>query len=151
MMAITLAGEALLFEKLDAAIEAVGSPREALEDVGQVVLNEVKMNFEDEGARLESTRWRALTPETIMDRIRHGFSARPILQRTGELKRSFFADANNEQVRISSNNPYYPYHQLGMGYNPKRRMLVLTSDVRLAIIHAFNRFINKALSGDKNL
>jgi phage gpG-like protein len=144
MMTLTIDGTAGLIKRLDDAIEAVGSPREALEETGEIVLKEIERNFDEEGARL-GPKWKALKPATERDRLRQGYAPHPILQRTGALKDSFGAAVSENAVQISSDSEIYPYHQLGQGYNPKRKMLGFNDTMKQDIIEAFNRFIRKAL------
>jgi phage gpG-like protein len=74
--------------------------------------------------------------------------AGPILQRTGSLKRSFQSDANKDRVRVFSDSEIMPYHQLGQGSNPRRRMLAFSERLKQEVVGIFVKFVHEALDAN---
>lgn len=146
-MVITIDGDARVMTRLDDAIKAVGSPKKALEDVGDVMLKEIRGNFEEEGARLNADKWVPLAESTLKDRRRRGFDPGPILVRTGELRDSFGKGVTETEVRVTSDCGYYGFHQTGGPNLPKRRMLAFSERMKQEILGEFTRFIANALKG----
>lgn len=149
MMAITIDGDVRVIRRLDQAIAAVGNCRTAMEEIAETMDKEVRGNFTEEGARLEPSRWTALTPSTILDRLRKGFAAGPILVRTGDLRDSFMADVGDMSVRFFSTCEYFQYHQLGGPNLPRRRMLAFSERLKQEILAAFRRFVHDSLETSK--
>lgn len=84
----------------------------------------IQRNFAAEG---RPTRWAPLKDVTIADRLRQGYGAGPILQRTGSMARSFYPKSGRHEYRIRNSRYYYLYHQFGAprANIPARPMLVL--------------------------
>jgi phage gpG-like protein len=105
------------------------------------ILSDVQTNFETEGAL--SGGWQPLTAGTIAGRIRAGFGASPILQRTGALRKSFYSFVDEKKALVSSRSPYFAYHQSRMPRTkiPRRAMLILTENTKQNIVEVFNKFL----------
>jgi phage gpG-like protein len=149
MIAVSIDGDVRVIRRLDEAIAAVGSPMTALEEIGDVILKEIDGNFEDEGRRLTGKKWVSLKPATIRQRLRSGYEAGPILNRSGDLRGSFSKAADDRRVIVWSGHELFAYHQLGMGHNPKRVMLRFSETMKQEIVAVFTKFIHEALSGRK--
>ena len=82
----------------------------------------VDQTFQDEGPG-----WAPLSPHTIAARQRAGFSAGPILQQTGALRRSATDDAeitvSKRGMTYRTTLPYAQIHQEGKGLIPRRSFL----------------------------
>lgn len=146
-MTITLEGQSFLIDRLDTAIRKIGSARPLLAGIGTVLEREYDRQFDSEGRRLDRRGWTPLTAETIRDRIRSGFRAWPILQRTGSLKKSLSVSVRKDELRLSNTSRYYRYHQLGEGNNPRRRMLGMNDRSRKLVLEQVTKFIHEALNG----
>lgn len=108
----------------------------------QLILKDVETQFMTEGGL--SGGWKPLAANTIAGRIREGFGAGPILQRTGTLRRSFKAELDKKKAVITSYGvDYYKYHQSREARTklPRRPMLLLTETTRQNIIQNFNEFL----------
>jgi phage gpG-like protein len=84
----------------------------------------IMRNFAAEG---RPRKWAPLQPDTIADRIRRGFGAGPILQRSGRMMRGFRASWGPRAYRVWNNTDYWVHHQYGAPEAdiPARPMLVL--------------------------
>lgn len=147
MVVVEIDGDRRAIARLDRAIEAVGNPRAAMEGIGDIMLKEIDGNFEEEGARLNPSEWVPLAQPTLRQKKREGYGDKGILERTGELRESFGKGVTDFAVRVSSDAGIYPYHQLGLGFNPRRRMLAFSERMKQEIIGEFARFIANALRG----
>jgi phage gpG-like protein len=104
-------------------------------------MSDVQTNFDTQGAL--SGGWQPLSVGTIAGRIRAGYGASPILQRTGALRKSFYAFVNEKKALVSSKSPYFVYHQSRMPRTkiPRRAMLILTENTKQNIVEVFNKFL----------
>ncbi len=120
----------------------------AMERVGNYLLGVNLRNFQAEGR----PAWVPLKPATIKDRLRQGFGAGPILQRTKLLLTSLTKKGAPYQVFrarprslvLSSTLPYFEIHQKGGPVIPKREMLGYQKQDRSQI----TRIINDHVKGD---
>jgi len=106
-----------------------------------LVRQDVETQFKTEGGLTGG--WKPLTEGTIRGRIRAGFGAHPILQRTGKLRRSFYSLVDEKKAIISSRSPYFVYHQSRQPrkFLPRRAMLVLIDKTRQNIVEEFHKFL----------
>lgn len=104
--------------------------------------------FESEGG-VYGTRWQALTPRYGY-RKRVTFPGRGILERTGQMRRSFISNSSATVLRIGNKAPYFKYHQLGLGKMPARVMMRIDGDRKkkiVGLIHAgLDERIKRALA-----
>jgi phage gpG-like protein len=108
----------------------------------KMITEDVEIQFRTEGSL--SGGWKSLAESTVKGRIREGYGGEhPILQRTGALRRSFYSRVDSKRAFISSNSPYYGFHQSRMDRNKlsRRPMLLLTERTRENIIETFNDFL----------
>jgi len=105
------------------------------------IMSDVQTNFDTQGAL--SGGWQPLSVGTIAGRIRAGYGASPILQRTGALRKSFYSFVNEKKALVSSKSPYFVYHQSRMPRTkiPRRAMLILTENTKQNIVQEFNKFL----------
>jgi len=145
MLTLSIDGDTRVIAKLDAAIKAVGSPREALEDSGKYIISEVDKQFSTSGSRL-GTSWQALSQKTLIQKAQAGYGGKGILERTGKLKKGFTSDLETFKVTVSNPVTYFKYHQLGTNKIPQRPMLVSSTNLKAGIVEIFNKFIKKAFA-----
>jgi hypothetical protein len=108
--------------------------------------------FDTEGGSTDEGTWAPLTKRTVQDRVRQGFGAGPILQRTGALKRALTLGVgayarmtpSSFQVQIASEPESvasFPYHQRGTRKMPRRAMVSLTADQRTQLMHPVRLYL----------
>ena len=121
--------------------QKVGNFKVPLKKAADLILSDVQTNFDTEGAL--SGGWQPLSAGTVAGRIRAGFGASPILQRTGALRKSFYSLVDEKQALVSSRSPYFAYHQSRMPRTkiPRRVMLILTENTKQNIVEAFHKFL----------
>ena len=120
----------------------------AMERVGNYFLGVNLRNFQAEGR----PKWTPLQPATIKDRLRQGFGAGPILQRTKLLFHSLTKKgapyqifrARPRSLIVSSRLPYFEIHQKGGEHIPKREMLGYQKQDKSQI----TRIINDHIKGN---
>lgn len=107
------------------------------------ILADVERNFETEGGLVGG--WEPLAPATVAGRIREGYGGEhPILQKTGGLRRSFYADVSKTRAFISAKSPYFGFHQSKKPRKtklPRRVMLSLVERTRQNIVEEFHKFV----------
>lgn len=121
--------------------QRVSNFKKPLQVSADLVRRDVETQFKTEGALTGG--WQPLTEGTIRGRVRAGFGAGPILQRTGALRRSFYSLVDEKKAIISSQSPYFVYHQSRMPRKklPRRAMLVLIDRTRQNIVEEFHKFL----------
>jgi hypothetical protein len=75
---------------------------------GRYMLRSIDRTFISEG---RPRRWRALKPATVRERIRKGYGAGPILQRTRSLRYGFRSLPGKKSLRIINTQFYFRFHQ----------------------------------------
>lgn len=81
----------------------------------------VLRNFQ-QGGGLQRPPWRPLSPSTLKQKQRKGYSGTPLI-RTGHLRQSFRQFYDNDQAGVGSEVPYSQYHETGTRHLPQRAML----------------------------
>ena len=121
--------------------QKVSDFKKPLQASAKLVRRDVETQFETEGGLIGG--WKPLAESTIKGRIRAGFGASPILQRTGALRRSFYSLVDEKRAIISSRSPYFVYHQSRATRKrlPRRAMLVLIDRTRQNIVEEFHKFL----------
>lgn len=72
------------------------------------------------------------------------FSGRPILERTGQMRRSFAYKSGSNSVTIGNNQPYFKFHELGGTRLPQRQMMGINEPNKRMIAHILqNEIRNK--------
>lgn len=133
---------------LDGIIARSTNLQPAMLRVGQYLMGATLRTFEAEG---RPRKWQKLSPRTIADRKRLGFAAGPILERTGELKRSLTQRGAKGSIfrpgprslRYGSSLPRFEIHQKGLENVPKRVMLIIQKQDRSQISRILNTFVRE--------
>jgi phage virion morphogenesis protein len=94
----------------------------------------------------EGKSWQKLSPKTVEQKRRQG-RINKILQSTGVMRTKVNYQATAESVKIGINDRKAVYHQLGLGV-PRREILGVSSDDRIAILNLVNDFIRGAIGVD---
>ena len=108
----------------------------------RLILSDVERQFATEGGL--SGGWTPLAPSTVAGRIRAGYGgAHPILQRTGALRKSFYAYVDSKMAVITSKSLYFGFHQSRAPRTrlPRRPMLLLVERTRQNIVEEFHKFL----------
>lgn len=123
---------------LGAARVATADPRDALEEVGQIVEAAVKRNIADEGG---VEHWPPLAVSTLRDRARKGFAPGPMLQRTRELIRTITHVVNAASAYVDIGSPLKKSWALFLGSRaiPRRSPFGFTRADEFSIMGAFVR------------
>lgn len=130
---------------LDGIIARSTNMTPAMKRVGEYLMGATLRTFKAEG---RPRRWQALSPLTIADRRRLGFSDGPILKRTGTLERSLTQPGARGSIfvprprslRYGSRLSYFEIHQKGLGNVPKRVMLIIQRQDRTQISRILNTY-----------
>lgn len=138
-------------KNLDGIIARSSDLTPALQRVGRYLMGSTLRTFQAEG---RPRKWQRLAPRTLEDRRKKGFSAGPILDRTGTLKRSLTQPGAKGSIfivgprslRYGSSILYFETHQKGDPTRniPKRAMLVIQRQDRSQI----SRIMNTHVRGD---
>jgi len=113
-----------------ASIEDIDVLNKLATAVGYSFRKDWRNNFQKEGIhdyRYGFSKWKPLKPATIRDRIRQGYGASPILQRTKRLYNSIVKKSHGENISIvrggtgyfGTSVPYGIYHQ---SYKPRKKL-----------------------------
>ena len=137
----TIEGVPELHSILIDKMRQVSNFKKPLQASAGFVRSDVETQFKTEGALTGG--WQPLTEGTIKGRIRAGFGASPILQRTGALRRNFYSFVDEKKAIISSRFSKLVYHQSRQPRKvlPRRAMLVLTEYTRQNIQEEFHKFL----------
>jgi len=89
MMRVQIIGAAHQTDSMKRIRTQLGELDKPLREVGALMLGGFKLQFDSEGVYGTGAKWKALTAGTKLGREKAGFSAGPILNRSGTLKRSW--------------------------------------------------------------
>lgn len=95
-------------ERLDHFRTSAEDLRSVFDPFGRYMLRSIDRTFISEG---RPRRWRALKPATVRERIRQGYGAGPILQRTRSLRYGFRSLPGKKSLRIINTQFYFRFHQ----------------------------------------
>lgn len=143
--------------------------KKPLKKSSKILLAEQQENFDKQGAIYQgggfvrtggafssggrtTTRfgpWAPLSPSTRDDRSRQGYNpARPILQRTGKLRKGFRRTTlNTKELEIENKVEYGIYHQTGTKKMPQRRIIGFSRKSITAIKIIFTKHIAGIIKG----
>ena len=129
------------FQKLANSANGFAEP---LRDGAELVVKESTRNFDTEGF-LYGSAWTPLSQSTRRQRASRGYNpSRPILYRTGELKRGTrIGLVTNKEAVIENPVGYAKYHQFGTVNMPKRKVLGFSKNVIKAVGLVFANYIKK--------
>lgn len=121
--------------------------KQGMEEIKSFTENDV---FNSDGSALGS-RWSRLKMSTIKDRSRKGFLAGPILQRTGNMKRSFKITEGDNWIELGNTAEYFKYHQSTKPRSklPRRAMLRGNQKTRNIIVREFLKYSNEFIRRNK--
>lgn len=140
---IKISVETQVPENLDKLISSLKF-KKPLKSSVQLLKKETQQNFDQQG-RIYGN-WKPLAQSTREQRTRLGFgAARPILVRTGRLKKGFVTSSTSTKAEISNTANYAKYHQFGTKRMPKRVILDTSSKSRKAIRLLFANFIGEKI------
>jgi len=129
--------------RLDKIMKGTADFSEPLKKCGKEAIFITGRNFDSRGQDFGG--WQPLSPITIAAKIKLGFPLAPLVA-TGEMKRSFkVLERNKTRVVIGNQTKYYPYHQVGTGKIPQRRMLGASDKVKDMVLKTFTEHIKKLL------
>lgn len=135
--------------------------KKPLAETADIMLTEINDNFRQQGAiyqgggfvRTRTTRattrdriWAPLAPATRARRALIGLGARPILEVTGRLRKSFRRSRlTNKEVVITNSTPYGGFHQMGTRKMPQRRIVGFSQKSIGAIKRVFGNHIKNII------
>lgn len=140
----TIEGVPELSRRLLMKSKNLNNYKKPLNESSDLILNDVKTQFRTEGSL--SGGWQPLALSTLIDKARKGYGNKPILERTGKLKNSFYKRVGTKRAFVSSKSPYFGFHQSRKPRTkiPRRPMLLLTESTRQKIVKKFQKFIQNA-------
>jgi phage gpG-like protein len=122
-------------------VDGVQSPWIPLRESARIVQDDAQRAFDTEG-RFYGKGWKALKPSTVRERIRKGYGAGPILNRTGRLRgNALVRRTGRSSVEIWNIDSNAKYHQFGTKNMPERTVLTTTSETQEAIVMTFVNYI----------
>lgn len=108
-----------------------------MREVAGHLADSVAGSFEGQ-AEPDGTAWEPLTAKTIADRLRRGYAAGPILERSGDLAGRILADWDDESAVAGTNLIYAATHHYGDEKRgiPARPFLGVSDEARSEIIRS---------------
>lgn len=151
-----------LLKVLNDGIKSLDDWNKPFQKFGVIMRAEQAKNFEQQGAIYQggdfirvggafanlsrattrSSSWQKLTPATQRDRQSKGYpEKRPILVRSGELKRSFKTKTTKRSFTTENVSKLAIYHQGGTKRMPARRIMGFSRKGAAAFILIFERYL----------
>ena len=108
----------------------------AMREIAGHLVSSVEDSFAGQAAP-DGSDWEPLADRTIRDRLRRGYGAGPILERSGNLASQILADWDDEVAVAGTNLEYAATHHYGDPRRniPARPFLGVSDEARQAIIH----------------
>ena len=141
------------FESLVAFVKAIVAPTKTEQDaLSAAVRQGWGENFAGERSG-DGRSWAALKPSTVLDRLRSGYGARPILVRSGHLRGSLLnagASDSYEQAQVSGNewqlvvgteDTKAIFHEQGTARMPARPFIALSDQAEQRVVSALDTLI----------
>lgn len=144
-MSISIDGATRILQKLDGLAEFLKDPKDTLEEIGDFGIEEVDQQFATEGTRLDK-KWKSLAKNTQRQKAMMGYGSKGILERTGALRRSVIKETTKLKVTIKSTSKIAEYHQLGMGYNPQRKIFATPQNFKGNVVEIINKGIRSKIA-----
>jgi phage gpG-like protein len=121
--------------RVRAAREAMSNFKPPLKESEKYELGEIKKQFSSQGSNITGG-WAK----------RKKAYPHPILNKTGKLKGSFKRTLlTNTELHITSNVPYFKYHQLGTRKMTKRQILGFSAKMKSHITKIFYKYIRSKI------
>ena len=140
---VTLKGDKQFNKKLFLFKSKIKNPKKALKESGEFLVKNYVRNFKVEGKVLGKT-WEPLSAFTIAQKVRLGYGAKRILERTGKLMKSIkITELSTFLVKVGSKLSYYKYHQSSLSRKklPRRKMV----DINIALSKGITKILRKHL------
>ena len=150
---LTLEAQGDPFEDLLKFVKAIVAPSQAeQQQVSAAVREGWRDNFTSESSG-DGRAWAALKPGTVLDRIRSGYGARPILVRTGHLRGSLLnpgaansyeqaqTTGDGWQLVIGTEDAKAIFHEQGTARIPARPFIALSDGAEQRVISALDTLI----------
>ena len=109
----------------------------AMREIAGHLVSSVEDSFASQ-SESDGSAWKPLADTTIQDRLRCGYGAGPILERSGDLARLILADWDDEVAVAGTNLEYAATHHYGDERRgiPARPFLGVSEDARSEIIRS---------------
>ena len=120
----------------------------AMREIAGHLVDSVAGSFESQSAP-DGTAWEPLADSTIRERLRRGYGAGPILERSGDLASRILADWDDEVAVAGTNLIYAATHHYGDERRsiPARPFLGVTDEARSAIVGSLLDHLGEPLDG----
>lgn len=154
-LTITFEGQADLVGRFATWGYAIQNLSPALEQVGELLQQDWRQQFADEGGYLGAKvgpSWALLRPATVADRERRGFGGEhPMLVRYGDLRASVIErgalgnvfEVSPTSVRVGTEYPTAGYHQHGTSRMVARKMIGLKWESRSRILRILGNYVRE--------
>jgi len=129
-MEIQIIGLEKLNNRIDGFKKRLADLSPAFADSGDVILQEFKANFSEEG-RILTDGWQP----------RKKSYPWPILEKTGKLKNTWNSKIENKKLTISSPIEYATYHQFGTPKMPARKIVGITKSLLENVIDRIKKYL----------
>lgn len=140
-ISFTIEGEKQMSRRLLGVQQDIKNGYPIWDKVGKYVVDEVDRNFESRGEYFDD-KWQDRQNEELYDW--------PLLEETGDMRKSFYYNADDKGVFIANEleDDYFAYHQSRQARStnlPRRVMLKITNKMSRGIVHIVQREIQKSL------
>ena len=145
---VTIQGDKEFTRKLLLFKTKIKNPKKALKDTGNMLVKNYVKNFETEGRTL-GAKWKPLSTFTVAQKVRLGYGAKKILERTGKLMKSIkIVQLNTFLVKISSKLKYFKYHQSSRPRTklPRRKMIDINTSLAKEVTKILRTYLFKGLT-----
>ncbi len=143
---LTLYGARETIQKLAQLEKWVTSFKSELKETGEFVQDYyVKAPFETEGT-VYGSRWPKLS-ERYAKWKRKKFIGKPILERTGVMRKAFRYEASDHELVVDNPTEYFKYHQSSAPRTkiPRRQTIALNDQIIAKIYQIFNESIKRKI------
>lgn len=143
-MGVAVTGVKELQKRLGLIADLTKTMPTPLRKSGEFLVRDSIANINKAGHLFNAGGFKQLSKATQQDREREGYNPRrPIMVRTGKLKRSFFYKLTSGMVEIANKTKYWFYHQKGGKKIPRRRLLGIRYEAQVAVGKYFQEQINR--------
>lgn len=120
--------------------------RNAMDEIGEKAISYFSNDAFATKGRVFGAAWQDLTPAYKRWKEKN-YAGRGILQRTGNMQNSFFAEVGDTSVTIDNHSPVYKYHQSSAARTvmPRRQMAGINEPIKRIVKEAVKRDIERQL------
>ena len=122
---------------IDNGIKAMTTFQAPLAAVEVAQQNSIKNQFSTQGSTVTGSKWAKRTRPY----------SHPILNKTGNLKKSFQSKITSFKLEITSRIKYYRYHQQGTKKMSQRQILGFSKSMVTEAVTIFINYIKRTLNG----